>query len=152
MHAQRDLLHVQHDVGHVLAHARDGGEFVQHALDLNRGHGRALQRRQQHAAQRVAQRQTEAAFQRFGGDRRGPPRIMAGFDLELLRLDQFLPVLLKHFVLIVSRTCRITPFSFDGLVFVPKLELNAAPLGRPATIMRDRRHIADRRDRQANGL
>ncbi len=54
MHAQRDLLHVEHDVGDVLAHARDGGEFVQHALDLDRGDGGTLQRRQQHAAQRVA--------------------------------------------------------------------------------------------------
>ena len=83
MHAQRDLLHVEHDVGDVFAHARDGGEFVQHALDLDRGDGRALQRRQQHAAQRIAERQAEAALQRFGDDGGDAAGIMAGFDLEL---------------------------------------------------------------------
>ena len=114
MHAQRDLLHVEHDVGDVLAHARDGGEFVQHALDLDRGDGGALQRRQQHAAQRVAERQAEAALQRFGGDGGGTARIMTGFDLELLRLDQFLPVFLKHVFLIVSRTCRTMPIRSTG--------------------------------------
>src|SRR5581483_5595402 len=43
MHAQRDHLHVEHDVGDVFAHALDGGEFVQHALDRDGGDGRALQ-------------------------------------------------------------------------------------------------------------
>ena len=66
--------------------------------------------------------------------------------LELLRLDQFLPVLLKHFVLIVSRTCRTTPITFDGLVLRPKILLHAAALRRPAAIVRDRRHVADRGD------
>ena len=114
MHAQRDLLHVEHDVGDVFAHALDGREFVQHALDLDRGDGGALQRRQQHAAQRIAQRQAEAALQRFGGDGGDAARIMTGFGLELLRLDQFLPVFLKHVFLIVSRACRTMPIRSTG--------------------------------------
>ena len=94
MHAQRDALDVEDDVGDVLEHAGDRGEFVQHALDLHRGHRRALQRRQQHAAQRVAERQAEAALQRLGDDGGDALRIVAGLDRELFRLDQRLPVLL----------------------------------------------------------
>ena len=87
---------------------------MQHALDLDRGDGGALQRRQQHAAQRVAERQAEAALERFGRDGGLLARFMARFDAELLRLDQFLPVLLKHLFLIVSRTRRARAHSFDG--------------------------------------
>jgi hypothetical protein len=35
------------EVGDVLAHARDRGELVQHAVDLDGGDGRALERRQE---------------------------------------------------------------------------------------------------------
>ena len=56
---------------------------MQHALDLDRGDGRALKRRQQHAAQRVAERQAEAALERFGRDGRRLAGFMAGFDLQL---------------------------------------------------------------------
>ncbi len=44
LHLERDLLHVQHDVGHVLAHASQRGELMQHVFDLDRGHRRTLQR------------------------------------------------------------------------------------------------------------
>ena len=44
-HLERDLLHVEHDVGDVLADAREAREFVQHAVDLDRGDGGALERR-----------------------------------------------------------------------------------------------------------
>src|SRR6185312_16864380 len=66
------------------------------------GDGRALEGRQQHAAQRIAQGQTEAALQRFGDDGGDTAGVMTGFGLELVRLDQFLPVLLKH---IFSSSC-----------------------------------------------
>ena len=69
-HLDGDFLDVEHDVGDVLAHAGDRGEFMQHAVDLHGGHGGAAQRRQQHAAQRVAERQAEAALERLG-DQRG---------------------------------------------------------------------------------
>ncbi len=95
-HADGDFLDVEHDVGHVLAHAGDRGEFMQHAVDLHRGDGRAAQRRQQHATQRVAEREAEAALERLG-DQRGQ-RLALRREVDLVGLDQFLPVFLDHFV------------------------------------------------------
>ena len=69
---------------------------MQHAVDLHGGDGRALQRGEQHAAQRVAERQAEAALERLGDDGREARAVAAGSDLELVRLDQILPVLLEH--------------------------------------------------------
>ena len=69
LHLDGDFLDVEDDVGHVLAHAGDRGEFVQHAVDLHGRDGGALQRGEQHAAQRVAERQAEAALERLGDDR-----------------------------------------------------------------------------------
>ena len=77
MLAERDLLDVEDDVGHVLAHAGDRGELVQHAVDMHRGDGRALKRGQQHAAKRVAERQPEAALERLGDDERETLRVAA---------------------------------------------------------------------------
>ena len=79
---ERDLLDVEDDVGHVLAHAGDRRELVQHAVDLHRGDRGALERRQQHAAQRVAERHAEAALERLGHQRRNPPG-RGPDDLEL---------------------------------------------------------------------
>ena len=50
----------------------------------------------QNAAQRVAEGLAEAALERLGDDRRGAARVFAQSDFELLRLDEFLPVLLNH--------------------------------------------------------
>jgi len=69
---------------------------VQDALDLHRGDGRALQRGQQHAAQRVAEGQAEAAFERLGGHGGDAGGVVAGLDRQRLGFDQSLPVLLKH--------------------------------------------------------
>ena len=96
LHLDGDVLDVEDDVVDVLAHAGDRREFVQHAVDMDRGDRRALQRRQQNAAQRVAERQAEAALERLGDDGRDAARIVAGRDIELVRLDEFLPVLLNH--------------------------------------------------------
>ena len=80
-----DLLEVEDDVGDVLDDVGDGGELVQRAVDLHGGDGRALQRRQQHAAQRVAERDAEAALERLAGElavglgeRLARPRASAG--------------------------------------------------------------------------
>ena len=89
-----DVLDVEDDVGHVLAHAGDRRELVQHAVDVNRRDRRALQGRQQNAAQRVAERHAEAALQRLGDGGRDALGIVSGGDFELVRLDEFLPVLL----------------------------------------------------------
>ena len=96
LHLHGHRLDVEHDVDHVLAHAGDRGELVQHVVDLDRRDGGALQRRQQHAAQRIAERQAEAALERLGDDRRSAARVDTHFGDKLLRLDEILPVLLKH--------------------------------------------------------
>ena len=96
LHLDGDRLHVEDDVRHVLADARDGGELVQHAVDMDRRDSGALQRRQQDAAQRVAERRAEATLERLRNDRRDALRIVARRNLELVRLNQLLPVLLDH--------------------------------------------------------
>ncbi len=55
-HFQRDLLHVEDDVGNVFAHASERAEFVKDVLDLDRGDRSALKRAEKHAAQRIAER------------------------------------------------------------------------------------------------
>jgi hypothetical protein len=106
LHLDGDVLDVEHDVGDVLAHARDRGELVQHAVDVHRLHRRALQRRQQDAAQRVAERHAEAALERLGDQRRLRLASAPG-DLQLVRLDQFLPIFLDH----------VSPIALDGAGF-----------------------------------
>src|ERR1019366_8552335 len=96
LHLDRDVLDVQHDVGDVLANARDRGEFMQHAVDMHRLHRRALQRRQQDAAQRVAQGLTEAALKRLRDQGRKAVRVSARSYLELVRADKFLPIFLDR--------------------------------------------------------
>ncbi len=69
---------------------------MQHAVDVHRLHRSALQRRQQNAAQRVAERHAKAALQRLRDDRGDPCGVGPGGHLKLVRPDQFLPVLLDH--------------------------------------------------------
>jgi hypothetical protein len=57
---ERDLLHVQDDVRHVFADAREAREFVKNVLDLDRSDRGALKRRKQYATQRIAERQAES--------------------------------------------------------------------------------------------
>ena len=66
------------------------------AVDLDGGHRRALQRRQQHAAQRVAERHAEAALERLGDDARLAHAVGAGLDLRLLGADELVPVSFNH--------------------------------------------------------
>jgi hypothetical protein len=47
-----DLLQVQDDVGDVLDHVGHRGELVERAVDADGRDGRALERREQHPAQR----------------------------------------------------------------------------------------------------
>ena len=96
MHAQTDALDVQDDVGDVLEHARQRGKLVQDAFDLQRGDGRPLQRGQQHAPQRIAERQTETALERFGDHRGDAFCVIPRLDRKLLGFNQGLPVLLQH--------------------------------------------------------
>ena len=96
VHAQRQLLDVQHDVDDVFPHAFQRREFVHDAVDLDRGHGRALQRRQENAAQGVAERHAETALEGLGDQARLALRVGARLDLRLLGTDQLLPVTFDH--------------------------------------------------------
>ena len=62
---ERNLLEVEDDVSGVFNHALYGLELVQHALNLDRGDGSALDRGQQHAPQRIADRSAESALERL---------------------------------------------------------------------------------------
>ncbi|MNU00213.1 hypothetical protein D3C72_2432850 [compost metagenome] len=67
---------------------------MQYAIDLHGGHSRTAQRGQQNATKRVAERQAEAALEGFGNQ--GYLGTAGGGEFHLVRLDQFLPVLLDH--------------------------------------------------------
>jgi hypothetical protein len=71
LHLHGHRLDVEHDVDHVLADAGNRRELMQHVVDLDRRDGRTLQRGEQHAAQRIAERETETALERLGDDGRG---------------------------------------------------------------------------------
>jgi hypothetical protein len=58
-------LDVQDEVGDVLLDPGDGGELVQHAVDPDAGDGRAGDRGQQRAPQRVAEGVAEAGLERL---------------------------------------------------------------------------------------
>jgi hypothetical protein len=96
LHLDGDVLDVEHDVGDVLAHAGDRRELVQHAIDVHRLHGRALQRGEQNAPQRVPKCYTEPALERLGHHRGDALGVDSGRDLQFFGADQFLPVLLDH--------------------------------------------------------
>ena len=69
VHPADDLLEVEDDVGHVLLDAGDRRELVGDPLDPDARDGRAGERGQQHAPQRVAERVAEAAIERLDRER-----------------------------------------------------------------------------------
>src|SRR5258706_9098555 len=81
---QGNLLEVEDDVGRVLDHAGDRRELVQHAVDLDRGDRRALNRRQQHPAQGVADGGAEAALEGLRVEAAEPIGERLAFELEPL--------------------------------------------------------------------
>ena len=85
-HQRTKRSRLQH-VGDVLAHAGNRGELVQHAIDVYRLHRGALERGEQNAPQRIAERDAESPFERLGNHRRDPRGVAAGGDLELVRPD-----------------------------------------------------------------
>src|SRR5690606_2942894 len=78
----------------IFTNARDRRELVQNAVDLHCRNGSTAQRRQQNATERIAQRQTKTAFERLGNKNRLSTAL--GAELNLVRLNQFLPVFLDH--------------------------------------------------------
>ena len=65
MQLGNNALNIQHDFGNVFLNARNRRKLVLHTSDLDAGRCRARQRRQQDAAQRVAQRGAVAALKRL---------------------------------------------------------------------------------------
>ncbi len=87
---------------------------MQHAVDMHRLHRGALQRRQQDAAERIAERLAEAAFERFGNQRRVARRVGAGSHLQLVRPDQFLPIFLdRHCLTSGQLNCHLALLAAD---------------------------------------
>ncbi|MDT4814100.1 hypothetical protein FQZ97_471000 [compost metagenome] len=74
---ENHALQVQQDVDDIFANARDGRVFVHHARHLHFGRRVAGHRRQQDAAQGVAQRMTVATLERLH------------HDLGMVRADRF---------------------------------------------------------------
>jgi len=87
VHAQRQALDVEHDVGHVLAHAGDGGEFVQHPVDLHLRDSGPAHGRQQDPPQGVPEGMAEAPLERF--QRHPRPRRAEFLYADLSRREQF---------------------------------------------------------------
>jgi len=101
-HLDGDFLDVQHEVGNVLTHTRQRREFVQDAIDLDRGYSRTLERGQQYTAQRIAKRQAVAALKRFSDDGRDARVATVRNDVQFGRLDEFLPVPLDGHGIVLS--------------------------------------------------
>ena len=71
---------------------------MQHPVDVDRLHGCALQRGQQHPAQRIPERHSKAPLEGLGNNRRLTLGIGARRYLQLVWSDQLLPVLLNGHV------------------------------------------------------
>ena len=69
---------------------------MQHAIDLDGGNRRALQRRQQYPPEGIAERQSESPLQGFGDDGRAPLGNRALNDLKFRRFNKVLPIFLNH--------------------------------------------------------
>ena len=88
---EQGLLEVEDDVRHVLDDAREGGELVQRAFDRDVRDRGALERRQQDAAERDAERRAEATLERLAGEL--AVGVAALFDLKRPGTDEVAPVL-----------------------------------------------------------
>src|SRR5450631_4527814 len=69
---------------------------MQHAVDMHRLYRSTLQRRQQDAAQGVAERLAEATLERLCDQGRKAVRIGSRRHLELVGTDKFLPIFLDR--------------------------------------------------------
>src|SRR5262249_26388279 len=87
---------VEDDVRHVFDDVRNRGELVQGAFDLHGRDGCTLKRSEQHAAQRVADRDAEAALERLAGELAVVLVVRLGVELNILRTDPVAPVTAHH--------------------------------------------------------
>ena len=111
VHTQRHSLHVQHHIRDVFTNTGNGRELMQDTFDLNRCHGRALKRREENATQRISEGQPETTLEWFCNDGCLTRRVQSARDIELVRLDQFGPVLLKHIAFLKPFSARPDPVS-----------------------------------------
>ena len=91
MHADGHLLQIEDDVGDVLDHPGDGGELVQHTLDLHRRHCGPLDRGEQDPAHGVTDGGGEAALERLRDEAAVARRQRLGVHLDPLRALETLP-------------------------------------------------------------
>ena len=86
VHAHRHFLQIQEDFDDIFLDAFDGAVFMQHlVLNLRFGDGRARHAGKQQAAQGIAERVAETAFQRLDGDA-GPVGVATFFHPHDARL------------------------------------------------------------------
>jgi len=85
---QRQLLQPLDDLMHVLDHAGDGLMLVDDAVEAECPDGRAPQRRQQHAAQRIAEGVAVAPLQRLEAELGGVRVVFPLGHLDQVRADQ----------------------------------------------------------------
>jgi hypothetical protein len=96
--ADDEVLQIEDDVRHVLAHSGKRRELVRDALDLHRGDRGALERRQQHTTKRVSERVTEAAVERLDPEHAAMVVGVLVDDLRNLEVHQ------------ASSYCHVSPF------------------------------------------
>src|ERR1700674_953980 len=86
------LLEVEDDVRGILDHAGERRKFVQHAFDLHGGDGRAFDRAEQRATQRVSYGRTPASLKRL----RGKPPVLLSERFQLGRKTLWFLKTLPH--------------------------------------------------------
>ena len=67
-HLEAELFEVEDDVRHIIPDARNRGELVENAIDSDGGNRSTFERRQQHAAQAVAERRAVTALERLADE------------------------------------------------------------------------------------
>ena len=87
-----DLFEVEDDLGHVFDDVADGRELVERAVDAKGRDRRALERREEDAAQRVADGDSVAALERLGGELAVELRERLGLDVNAARANEIAPV------------------------------------------------------------
>ena len=121
------------------------------AVDLNGRDCGPLERRQQHPAQRVAQRHPETAFQGFGDDAGLADAVGAGFYHRLFRADEFVPISFNHGAFPQDAASPAAD-SRAGDEWTDFWTLNAPTLRRATAVVRHGGDVTDGGDRHAGRL
>ena len=87
----RNLLQVQDDIGCILHDTWNRGELMEHLVDLDARDRGTLDGRQEHPAQRVADRRPETALERLSIEPTEPIRQRLGVELQTFRSLEAFP-------------------------------------------------------------